>query len=314
MEKRTPDKSPTHAIITATRAMIVCEQAYTRRLIADVLYSMGVGKVALFDDPHRAIDGMAQFRPTLLVANWDAPSQDGLELAKFVRQAARVPTTRIPDPTIPIILVGCQQWRRDVNEAERAGVNEYLVKPFSIEDLTRRVANLLLKPKPFINSPNYIGPDRRFRAEEAKLERRRETPFPRQVLTFEPSSLLADFRAGLNARIDNMRQRTWTKSPMPQNVFWQLQLDVNALETEAHVAGDEVIRRIAQSLAVYIAGAGNLFDVAIAETHFSAMHEFHYLPTTERDAARGRLAQLDSLVRTAPMQFPGNALGHRRAS
>jgi len=80
MEKRTPDKSPTHAIITATRAMIVCEQAYTRRLIADVLYSMGVGKVALFDDPHRAIDSMAQFRPTLLVANWDAPSQEGLEL------------------------------------------------------------------------------------------------------------------------------------------------------------------------------------------------------------------------------------------
>ena len=134
MDKFIADKS-VDPIMAATRAMVVCEQAYTRRLVADVLYGMGIGAVALFDQPKRALESMAQFRPTLLVANWDAPSQDGLDLAKLVRSAAKSPTIRIPDPTIPIILVGCQQWLRDVNEAERAGVNEYLVKPFSISDL-----------------------------------------------------------------------------------------------------------------------------------------------------------------------------------
>jgi PleD family two-component response regulator len=90
MDKFIAEK-PVDPIMAATRAMVVCEQAYTRRLVADVLYGMGIGAVALFDQPKRALESMAQFRPTLLVANWDAPSQDGLDLAKLVRSAANEP-------------------------------------------------------------------------------------------------------------------------------------------------------------------------------------------------------------------------------
>ena len=313
MDKFIADKS-VDPIMAATRAMVVCEQAYTRRLVADVLYGMGIGAVALFDQPKRALESMAQFRPTLLVANWDAPSQDGLDLAKLVRSAAKSPTIRIPDPTIPIILVGCQQWLRDVNEAERAGVNEYLVKPFSIEDLTRRVTHLLLKPKPFIVSATYVGPDRRIKNQPMPVERRIEDDLHDRLVNVQPVGPLAEFRAGLAQRLDALRACLPTQEPIAPDGCEGLQQALQVLEHDARAAGDEVTRRIAQSLALYIAGAGNLFQAEIAQAHLAAMAEFQNLPPADRDTARSRLSQLDKRVRAAPMQFPDEALGHKRAS
>ena len=268
-------------IIAATRAIVVCEEAYTRRLVGDVLYGMGVGEVALFDHSRWALKSMAQFRPTLMVANWDAPSHDGLELAKLVRSAVKTPSSRIPDPTIPIILVGSQQWRRDVNEAERAGVNEYLVKPFSIEDLTRRVTHLLLRPKPFIISAKYVGPDRRIKNQTMLIERRVEDNPPGQLEIIQPLDPLAEFRAGLAQRIETLGGYLPTKGQIAANRFITLLRAVQMLEYDAREVGDEPIRRVAHSLNHYIAGAGHQFQCEIARAHLAAFDQFQSLPSSQ---------------------------------
>lgn len=301
MDKFIADK-PVDPIMAATRAMVVCEQAYTRRLVADVLYGMGIGAVALFDQPRWAIESMAQFRPTLLVANWDAPSQDGLDLAKQVRSAAKTPSSRIPDPTIPIILVGCQQWLRDVNEAERAGVNEYLVKPFSIEDLTRRVTHLLLRPNPFIVSANYVGPDRRIKNQPAAIERRIEDDLSGRLASVQAVDPIAQFRAELAQRIESISGYLPTQGPVAANRFIGLLRAVQLLEHDARHVGDEPIRRIAQSLSNYVAGAGHQFRCEIARAHLAAFDQFHTLLTSQSE-------QDPSL----PVAV-GNALPHRASA
>ena len=48
-----------------------------------------------------------------------------------------------------------------INGARNAGVHEFLLKPYTAGDLFKRVENVMLKPRPWIEAVMYVGPDRR---------------------------------------------------------------------------------------------------------------------------------------------------------
>ena len=50
-----------------------------------------------------------------------------------------------------------------VAQARDTGATEFLVKPFSANDLARRIAYVINKPRDFIETSDYFGPDRRRR-------------------------------------------------------------------------------------------------------------------------------------------------------
>ncbi len=50
-----------------------------------------------------------------------------------------------------------------MQEARDAGVTEFLVKPFTAHDLARRIAHVINKPRDFIETQDFFGPDRRRR-------------------------------------------------------------------------------------------------------------------------------------------------------
>jgi two-component system chemotaxis response regulator CheY len=66
----------------------------------------------------------------------------------------------------PIILVTGYSARPRVEEARDAGVTEFLVKPFTATDLTRRLQHVINNPRNFIDYNGYFGPDRRRKADE----------------------------------------------------------------------------------------------------------------------------------------------------
>jgi DNA-binding response OmpR family regulator len=51
--------------------------------------------------------------------------------------------------------------KRRVFQARDAGVTEFLVKPFNARDLYRRIAQLIERPRQFVRSEDFFGPDRR---------------------------------------------------------------------------------------------------------------------------------------------------------
>ena len=63
----------------------------------------------------------------------------------------------------PVILVTGYSALSRVAEARDAGVTEFLVKPFSANDLAKRIAYVINKPRDFIDCTGYFGPDRRRR-------------------------------------------------------------------------------------------------------------------------------------------------------
>jgi DNA-binding response OmpR family regulator len=83
---------------------------------------------------------------------------NGIELAHEIRTNA-LSSNRM----VPIVLITGYSALSRVAQARDAGVTEFLVKPFSANDLAKRIAYVINKPRDFIDSHDYFGPDRRRR-------------------------------------------------------------------------------------------------------------------------------------------------------
>jgi two-component system, chemotaxis family, chemotaxis protein CheY len=87
---------------------------------------------------------------------------DGLELTRLVRNH---PTS--PNRMAPVILITGYSSLPRVHEARDAGVTEFLVKPFTANDVAKRIAHVVNFPRDFISHPKFFGPDRRRKRGEA---------------------------------------------------------------------------------------------------------------------------------------------------
>lgn len=95
-------------------------------------------KVMLCEDGEKAFKAYKQAKPELLVLDVMMPKKDGFTLAKEIRQE---------DDTIPIIFLTAKSQTEDVVEGFTIGGNDYLKKPFSMEELIVRIHNLLDRTK-----------------------------------------------------------------------------------------------------------------------------------------------------------------------
>jgi len=91
-------------------------------------------KVLLCENGEKALQIYKQENPELLVLDVMMPKKDGFTLAKEIR---------LEDDTIPIIFLTAKSQTQDVIEGFSIGGNDYLKKPFSMEELIVRIHNLL---------------------------------------------------------------------------------------------------------------------------------------------------------------------------
>ena len=90
--------------------------------------------IVLCDNGEKAFKVYQTERPELLVLDVMMPKKDGFTLAKEIRAI---------DDTIPIIFLTAKSQTQDVVEGFTIGGNDYLKKPFSMEELIVRINNLL---------------------------------------------------------------------------------------------------------------------------------------------------------------------------
>ena len=91
-------------------------------------------KVHLCEDGVQAYETYQHAKPELLVLDVMMPKKDGFTLAKEIR---------LEDETIPILFLTAKSQTHDVVEGFTIGGNDYLKKPFSMEELIVRIKNLL---------------------------------------------------------------------------------------------------------------------------------------------------------------------------
>jgi DNA-binding response OmpR family regulator len=95
------------------------------------------------EDGEKALEVYLENSPELLVLDVMMPKKDGFTLAKEIR---------LKNDTIPILFLTAKSQVKDVVEGFSIGGNDYLKKPFSIEELIVRINNLLNRSKTQSNS------------------------------------------------------------------------------------------------------------------------------------------------------------------
>jgi two-component system chemotaxis response regulator CheY len=134
----------------------------------------GVTNARVFTRADEVLEALESGRqPGALVVDWRPPAPEGLDLCRAVRRRATSPA-----PFLPILLLSTQGTRPCVSAARDAGVDEFLVRPFSRRDFEERLRAAVYHRRNFIDVPTYFGPDRRTggMAEMLAAERRNAVP------------------------------------------------------------------------------------------------------------------------------------------
>jgi len=120
------------------RGLVAHESATARRILAHALRSAGCDDVVTAPDGPRAL---AALEPAvdLVAASRTLPGLDGMELARRVR-------AHPGSSQAGILMVAGAGTRAEVEEAVAAGVNSYLLEPFTAEALAVRLARLVPAP------------------------------------------------------------------------------------------------------------------------------------------------------------------------
>jgi len=119
--------------------VLLADRSRTMRSIEkSILKQIGYREIEEAVDGHDALSKADAFKPDLILVDWNMPNLDGLAFVKRYRAKGR---------STPIIMVTTEAGKARVVEAIKAGVNNYVVKPFTPESLTLRIQETLAKVK-----------------------------------------------------------------------------------------------------------------------------------------------------------------------
>jgi CheY-like chemotaxis protein len=125
------------------------------RLLLDIMKSLGAREVVTESDEHRVMDHAREMEPGLIFTERAGLKLDGEQLARRIRRS------NLACRRVPIIMMTADATASSIKGARDAGIHEFLRKPFTTADLFRRVENVALKPRDWIEAVGYVGPDRR---------------------------------------------------------------------------------------------------------------------------------------------------------
>jgi two-component system chemotaxis response regulator CheY len=144
--------------------IVVDDSTHMRRILVTMLRGFGARAVYEAEDGADALEKIQMNMPDIIITDWVMPVLDGEELVKMIR------TPSSPSGYAPIIMVSGYTERSRVQQASAMGVNHFLCKPVSAKALYDRIADCILRPRKFIRSPTYFGPEPR---EMKKVQSRR---------------------------------------------------------------------------------------------------------------------------------------------
>lgn len=118
------------------RVMLVDDSRTIRNIQKNVLAQLGHTDIMEAGDGVEALALLAQQTPELVLIDWNMPNMDGITLVRKIRETNK---------TMPLIMCTTEAQKERVIEAIKAGVNNYVVKPFNVESLAEKIEQTLAK-------------------------------------------------------------------------------------------------------------------------------------------------------------------------
>ena len=116
------------ATLETSRVLVVDDEPQITRVLRTVLSSQGY-QVRTAAEGEAALANFAEWRPELVITDLYMPHMDGIELCRRIRALS----------TVPIIVLSVKGEEKSKVEALDSGADDYVTKPFGIEELLARV-------------------------------------------------------------------------------------------------------------------------------------------------------------------------------
>ena len=136
--------------------LVIDDTLPMRKIIAAVLQTLGIGKIYQASDGNEGFRMFVKQNPDIVITDWHMPNANGLDLVNMIRNSAIS-----PNRTVPIIMITGYNAHQRVSTARDKGITEFLVKPFTADQIAKRIAYVINKPRDFVKNYQYFGPDRR---------------------------------------------------------------------------------------------------------------------------------------------------------
>jgi two-component system, chemotaxis family, chemotaxis protein CheY len=142
-------------------AILVADpSSYISMLIHSMLRGFGANKVLEVRNSISVFQALMAQRIDILICDAQLPSHGGLALVRAIRGR-----TDNEHRTIPILLMSSDSSEATVKRARDSGANMVIAKPLAPASLYDRLSWIAFNPRKFVDTPNYFGPDRRFKIE-----------------------------------------------------------------------------------------------------------------------------------------------------
>ncbi|MBB6429801.1 response regulator [Algisphaera agarilytica] len=116
------------------KVLLVDDSKTMRNIQRGILTQLGYSQIEEAVDGQDALDKVTSFCPELILLDWNMPNMDGITFIKEYRSSGA---------TTPVIMVTTEAEKSRVVEAIKAGVNNYVVKPFTPDILSQRIQETL---------------------------------------------------------------------------------------------------------------------------------------------------------------------------
>jgi len=137
------------------RVLLIDASQASARMMAELVKDLGASRIYIETAEAQALETCRQLEPQLIITELSGPTFDGIKFTRALRRS------RLPCRATPVILVTAEATSAAILGARNNGVHEFLRKPFTIRDLSRRIEAVMLNRRDWIEAVAYVGPDRR---------------------------------------------------------------------------------------------------------------------------------------------------------
>ena len=122
--------------MAAMKILAVDDSPTMRRIIINTLKRAGYTDVVEASDGKDALAKLKVDKPSFIITDWNMPEMDGLTFVTNLRSTDEY-------KKIPVLMITTRSVKDDIVEAMKAGVNNYIVKPFTPDTLKSKIDEIL---------------------------------------------------------------------------------------------------------------------------------------------------------------------------
>ena len=115
--------------------LVVDDASAMRRIVRGILKELGFHNIREADNGQSALNELKKRKADFVISDWNMPVMSGIELLRAIRADEYL-------KTIAVLMVTAEAKQESIAEAVKAGVNNYIVKPFNAQTLQDKLTRM----------------------------------------------------------------------------------------------------------------------------------------------------------------------------